>query len=147
MLLSTPATPEMIKAKGYDVVLVAVGAEPNIPKIPGADGSNVWNVANVYGKEKELGKNVVVIGGGEFGVETGMYLAKAGHKTTMLTSERELMHNDRLHYPEQVIDAYEHLDNFDYIMEATTTRISEGKVTYVDAKGNEKFIHADSVVI
>jgi 2,4-dienoyl-CoA reductase-like NADH-dependent reductase (Old Yellow Enzyme family)/thioredoxin reductase len=147
VVLNTSATPEMIKAKGYDAVLAATGSEPNIPKIQGADSVKIWNVADVYGKEQELGKNVVFIGGNEFGVETGMYLANAGHKTTMLTSEKELMHNDRLHYPEQVIDAYEHLDNFDYIMGVTANRISKSKITYVDAKGDEKSMPADSVVI
>jgi thioredoxin reductase/2,4-dienoyl-CoA reductase-like NADH-dependent reductase (Old Yellow Enzyme family) len=147
VILSTEATPDMIKAKGYDAVLAAIGAEPNIPRIFGVDGKNVYNVVNVYGKEKELGKNVVVVGGGEFGVETGMYLAKFGHKVTMLTSEKELLRVDRVHYPEIVIDIYEQMDNFDFITEAIATSISEGKVTYKDARGSEKSIQADSVVI
>jgi len=147
VLLSTEATPEMIKAKEYDAVLVAVGADPVIPRIPGADGSNVWNVVNVYGKEKELGKNVVVIGGGEFGTETGMYLAKTGHKVTMLTSEKQLIKQTRPHYPEIIIHTYEKLANFDFITEATITCISEGKVNYKDAKGSKKSIQAHSVVI
>jgi 2,4-dienoyl-CoA reductase-like NADH-dependent reductase (Old Yellow Enzyme family)/thioredoxin reductase len=145
--LGAEATPEMIKSKGYDTVLVAIGAEPNVPRIPGVDGKNVWNIVNVYEKEKELGKMVTLIGGGEFGTETAIYLAKAGHNVTVLTSEKELVKNDRVHYPDQIIDTYEHMDNFSSITEATASRISEGKVTYVDAKGDEKSIKADSVVV
>jgi 2,4-dienoyl-CoA reductase-like NADH-dependent reductase (Old Yellow Enzyme family)/thioredoxin reductase len=147
VLLNTEATPEMIKKKGYDTVLVAVGAEPAISKIPGADGKNIWNIVNVYGREKELGQNVVMVGGGEFGVETGIYLANVGHKVTMLTSERQLMKMNRVHYPEQIMDTYQHLKGFSSITGVTTTSISEGKVTYKDAKGSEKSIQADSVVI
>jgi thioredoxin reductase len=147
VLLNTEATPDMIKAKGYVTVLVAVGTEPNIPKIPGADGKNVYNIINVFGKEKEMGKNVVVIGGGEFGVDIGMYLANAGHNVMMMTSEKELISLDRVHFPEILMDVYEHMSNFDYITEAMPTSISDGKVTYKDAKGNEKSIQADSVVL
>jgi len=147
VVLQTEATPDMIKAKEYEVVLVAAGSEPVVSRIPGADGKNVYNIVNVYGKEKELGKNVVFIGGGEFGAETGIYLAKSGHNITCLTSGKELVPRTRVHYPELIVAAYQHLNNFSVITEASTTRISEGKVTYVDAKGSEKSIQADSVVL
>lgn len=147
VLLKTEATPEMVKAKGYDVVLAAIGADVIVPKIPGSDGRNVYDLMAVYGREKELGKNVVIIGGGEFGVETGIYLAAAGHRTTILTSEKELLRVERVHYPEYIVDTYEHLDKFYYILEAMPKGISEGEVTYTDAKGDEKSIKADSVVL
>jgi|WetSurSiteA1Bulk_404760.scaffolds.fasta_scaffold15564_1 thioredoxin reductase len=147
VLFKTEATPEIIKAKGYEVVLAAIGADVIVPRIQGSDSKNVYDLMAVYGREKELGKNVVIIGGGEFGVETGMYLAKAGHRITMLTSEKELLRVERVHYPEYIVDVYEHLDNFYYILEAMPKGISEGKVAYTDAKGNEKSIQADSVVL
>ena len=146
VLLNTEATPDRIRANGYDAVLFAVGAEPIIPKIPGADGGNVYNVANVYGKEKTLGKNVVFVGGGLIGTQTGMYLAENGHKVTVLASGKQLIEYEG---PHQGIptDTYQNMNNFSYILEATTTRISEGKVFYMDATGAEKSVQADSVVI
>jgi pyruvate/2-oxoglutarate dehydrogenase complex dihydrolipoamide dehydrogenase (E3) component len=137
----------MIKSRGYDAVLVAVGADPIIPRIPGAEGENVWNVLNVYGKEKDLGKNVAVVGGGAIGVETGMYLAKYGHKVTLLTSERRPVVSTGPHQLSPMINAYQRMDNLIPVTEAVTTRISDGKVTYRDASGSEKSIRADSVVI
>lgn len=145
--LNTDATPEMIRAKGFDVVIAAVGASPVIPSLPGMDGENVWNVENVYGNEKFLGKNVVVIGGGETGAETGMYLAESGHRVTVLTSEKELVKVNRVHYPTEIIDAYKRMDNFHSITEAVATGISKGKVTYSDKAGNGKSVAADSVVL
>lgn len=147
VLLNTEATPNMIKAKGYDTVMVAMGTEPIIPRIPGADGKNVWNVVNVYGNEKSLGKNVTVAGGGQFGTETGLYLASAGHNVTLLTSEKQIMDMGGPHHHDKTIDMAERLENFSYILEVTPTRISEGKVIYKDADGGEKSIQADSVVI
>ena len=115
--------------------------------IPGADGSNVWNVVNVYGEEKKLGKNVVLIGGGEIGSETGMYLARAGHNITALTTEKELLSPKGPHQQDVIIGVYESMDNFSIITEVTATGISDGKVTYKNTKGSKKSVQADSVVI
>jgi 2,4-dienoyl-CoA reductase-like NADH-dependent reductase (Old Yellow Enzyme family)/thioredoxin reductase len=144
VLLKTTATPEMIKAQKYDAVLAAIGAEPVIPHIPGADGKNVHNVADIFGYEKALGKSAVVIGGDLIGAEAGMYLAEKGLTVTVLTSGKELMKSEGSH---QDIDLYKDMKNFSFITEATTKSISEGKVTYADAKGAEKSIEADSVVL
>jgi 2,4-dienoyl-CoA reductase-like NADH-dependent reductase (Old Yellow Enzyme family)/thioredoxin reductase len=142
VLLNTEATPAMIKGKGYDAVLVAVGTDPVIAKIPGSDAGNVFNVSNVYGNEKALGKNVVVIGGGR-GAEIGLHLSQCGHKVTVLASSRLLVPQEG---PHQGIH-FEASDTFSYILQAVATRISDGKVTYQDAKGQEKTVQADSVVI
>jgi 2,4-dienoyl-CoA reductase-like NADH-dependent reductase (Old Yellow Enzyme family)/thioredoxin reductase len=144
--LGTEATPEMIRAKGYDAVLAAAGAEPVIPRITGADSGNVMNIVDIFSKEKTLGKNVVFIGGGEMGAEAVIFLVNAGHTVTALTSGKEMVKLNRVHYPEQIIDCLKHLDNFNAVTEAIATRISQGKVSYVDAKGVEKSVQADSVV-
>jgi len=142
--LKTTATPEMIKSKGYEAVIIAIGAEPVIPNIPGADGKTVINAVDAFGKEKTLGKNVVIIGGDLIGTETGMYLAENGHTVTVLASGKELMKSEGMH---QDIDSYLEMKNFSFFTEATAKGISDAKVTYVDAKGNENSIQADSVVI
>jgi 2,4-dienoyl-CoA reductase-like NADH-dependent reductase (Old Yellow Enzyme family)/thioredoxin reductase len=147
VLLKTAASPEMIRAKGYDAVVVALGSEIIIPKIPGADGKNIWTILDVYGKEKSLGKNIAFIGGGQFGVETAMYLAKYGHNVTVLTSEKRLVQPTGPHQLSGMMETYQQMKNFIPVTEAVTTGISEGKVRYKDAKGVEKSIQADSVVI
>lgn len=144
--LKTSATPEMIKANGFDAVLVALGAEPFIPNIPGADGKNVYDILDAYAKEKSMGKNVVLIGGGDFGTEAGISLAHAGHNITALTSAEEMMTSGP-HDKIAQIDMYQNMDNFSYVVKATVTGISGGKVTYKDADGSEKSVKADSVVI
>jgi len=147
--LSTEVTPEVIKAKGYDTVLAAVGAEPVISRLPGADGKNVFNILSAYSNKKALGQNVAIIGGGVFGTETGICLAKDGHKVTVLTSEKWMIPEEAIgpHNMENQLDIYKHHKNFSYVLEATATRISEGKVFYKDSSGSEKSIQTDSVVI
>jgi 2,4-dienoyl-CoA reductase-like NADH-dependent reductase (Old Yellow Enzyme family)/thioredoxin reductase len=146
--LGTEATQEMIKAAGFDAVLVAAGAEPVIPNIPGVKGHNVRTAPEVFGNEKTLGKNVVVVGGGEIGLETGMYLAETGHNVTVLEMLDELANDATpIHYAEMIFERLEELKNFKSIVNARCNGISAGKVTYIDAKGKEQSIKADSVVL
>ena len=147
--LKTTATPEKIKAKGYEAVLVAVGAEPVVSRIPGADGSNVYSIVDVYRNLDSLGKNVVIIGGGTYGSETGIVLAKEGFKVTVLTSNDYLIPATAIgpHNKQNQFWVIERDPNYDYVLEATATRIARGKVFYKDAGGSEKSVDADSVVI
>lgn len=145
--LNTRATPYMIRSKAYDAVIVAAGAEPIIPDIPGADASNVLAPIFVYGN-KTLGKDIVVIGGRQIGTETGIYLAQNGHNVTVLTEEKDLATDaNQIVYIGILREAWEALDNFRSITEATATGISEKGVIYRDAKGDEKSLRADNVVI
>jgi 2-enoate reductase len=118
-----------------------------MPKIQGADAKNVYNVIDIFGKDKELGKNVVFIGGGEYGTESALYLGKAGLNVTCMTSEKELIVNDRPHGPNATISVYRSMKNFTGLTQATAKKIADGKVTYSDSTGAEKTIQADSVVI
>jgi 2,4-dienoyl-CoA reductase-like NADH-dependent reductase (Old Yellow Enzyme family)/thioredoxin reductase len=146
--LKTEATPDMLKAEEYDVVLAAVGSEPNVPQIPGVKGKNVMMAVDVYGQEDKLAKNVVVIGGGEVGVETGMHLAEKGHQVTVLEMTDMLARNSiPIHFYSMFRDAWEKLENFKFVLDARCTGIGAGKVTYLDKKGQEHSLAAGSVVI
>ncbi|MBN1625792.1 MAG: FAD-dependent oxidoreductase [Deltaproteobacteria bacterium] len=145
--LNTEAAPDTIKAKGYDVVLVALGSDPVVPKIPGSDGSNVFDITSAHKKNKSLGKNVVFVGAGEHVVEAAIFLVKAGRNVTILTDDVELLKINRVHYPEELMNITDTLENFSFALKATTTRISDGQVFYRDAQGNERSVKADSIVI
>lgn len=144
LILNTRATPEMIKNKGYDVVITALGADPIIPDIKGAKGSTVLAPIFVY-NNKTLGKDIVVIGGNQIGTETGMHLAETGHNVTLLAREKRLATDANGIYLSS--ERWDLFKSFSFITEATVKGISEGKVTYADAEGNEKSIQADNVVI
>jgi 2,4-dienoyl-CoA reductase-like NADH-dependent reductase (Old Yellow Enzyme family)/thioredoxin reductase len=148
VILKTRATPDMIKAKSYDAVLVALGADPVIPDIPGAKAGNVLAPIFAYGNET-LGKNVVVIGGKQIGTETGMYLAQKGHRVMVLAEEERLATDaNPVHFVDSLRHAWEALDTFSYITKVNATRISDGKVFYRNAAGGaEASVQADSVII
>ena len=143
VFLNKAVTAEMMKAKGYDAIVAAVGVEAGTHRIPGADGKNVYSLVDVYSREKELGKSVVVAGGGTFGVVTAMFLARCGHNVTVLTSDKELVTEKRIGFELK----HKQLEQFTYVVEAVPTRISDGILRYKDAGGNEKSIHPDSIVL
>ena len=72
MVFETEATEELINREKPDVIIMATGATPIKPNIPGIDGKNVKQANDVLMGEM-VGGNVLVIGGGVVGVETAEY--------------------------------------------------------------------------
>lgn len=62
----------------FDIVIVATGATPIIPRIPMEDGAHVVSSWDVLLNKVTTGKNIVVVGGGAVGVETSLLLAEEG---------------------------------------------------------------------
>jgi len=148
VLLHPEATPEMLKKEKYDAVLAAVGSEPVVPGIPGINGQNVVFAPDVYGNEDSLGKNVVVIGGGEVGVETALHLAEKGHKVKVVEMLNMLASDaPPVHYYAVLRDYWEKQANFSFVVNARCNGIKPDKVTYLDTDGKEHEIKADSIVI
>ncbi len=146
--LNTEATPEMIKREGYNAVLVAIGAEPMVPEIPGVKGKNVILVTDVYGKEDTLAKNVVVLGGGQTGVETAMHLEEKGHMVTVLEASDILARDAvRVHFYDEFLQVLAKHTHCKTILQARCNRITDKGVTYIDADGKEQSIKAGSVVL
>ena len=147
VVLNTAATPEMVEDR-YDVVIAAVGAQPIVPRIPGADGANVTVATDAIMHKEKIGKNVVVIGGGEVGVETGMFLAQNGHEVTVVEMRDELAADTTvMHYRSMFSAAWEAIPTFHYVLNATAKEITADHVTYTDKDGVDHDLPADSVVL
>lgn len=69
---------EFIQNQKPDAVILATGALPATPPIPGAELENVVQAWDVLADKVITGQNVVVIGGGAVGVETALFLAEKG---------------------------------------------------------------------
>lgn len=146
--LGVRATPEMLKRENYDEIIVAVGSNPLIPPILGAKGSNVIPAIQTVAKEPEMGQNVVVIGGGEIGVEMGLHLAKKGHQVHLI-EQREILSPESVpvHFRSMFENAWENQDGFTYTLNAACTEITENSVSYRDNIGRIHTIEADTVVM
>ncbi len=145
---NTAATPAMIKAGGFDAVIVSTGAEPIVSRMK-VDGAKSYNIVEAYDKKDELGKNVVVIGAGKYGFELALGLAMEGHKVTNIGSGDRLFEVD-FQGPHNMANQegiYKNHPNYSYALNAQVKDVTGGKVTYKDSTGAEKSVQADSVVI
>jgi len=68
----------ILEKENPDAVILATGAVPITPPIPGADLPNVVQAWDVLEDRVITGKRVVVVGGGAVGVETALFLADKG---------------------------------------------------------------------
>ncbi len=147
VVLNTTVTPDMVEDR-YDVVIAAVGAQPIIPGIPGAKNKNVTVATDAIMNSEKIGKNVVVIGGGEVGVETGMFLAQNGREVTVIEMRDELAADTTvMHYRSMFSAAWEAIPSFHYVLNATAKEITADSVVYTDKDGVDHAIPADSVVL
>ena len=148
VILNTAPTPEMIAEGKYDAIIAATGATPKTLNIPGADSKGVWSAQSVFGHEAELGKKVVIVGGSETGVETGLYLADSGHDVVVISRQKELATDaNQIHYIHALRDYWSERKNFSYVVNASTTAVTDTSVTYKDADGAEHTIDCDNVVM
>jgi len=72
-----------------DAVLVATGAGPLVPPIPGVDREEVVTAWDVLGGGK-VGRRVLVVGGGLTGLETAEFLAEQGKKVVVVEMLRRV---------------------------------------------------------
>jgi 2,4-dienoyl-CoA reductase-like NADH-dependent reductase (Old Yellow Enzyme family)/thioredoxin reductase len=130
-----------------DVLIIATGAEPMIPDIPGISGRNVslaWDVLG--GKAKVSGNKIVIAGGGLVGCETALFLSKQGKKVTIIEMLEELAMD------------MEPITRFDLLTELlpkagvqpltkrVIAQISEEGVTVLDPFQRKTFVEAENVI-
>ena len=146
--LNTAADAEMIKVGDFDNVIVAIGATTVVPDIAGIKEHAVVYAPEVYGREDTLARDVVIVGGGQSGVEAGMHLAERGHNVTVLEKFHKLAKDaPPLQFYSMFEEAWNKLPNFKGIVSAECTAIHADGVTYLDADGKAQTVKAGSVVI
>ena len=79
---STEASPELIAKENADALIIAVGADPNIPKLTCRDKSKVIWAGDV--EQENIGNNILVVGAGLTGCETALKYLQAGKSVTLI---------------------------------------------------------------
>ncbi|AUH40855.1 FAD-dependent oxidoreductase [Streptomyces sp. CMB-StM0423] len=74
----------------YDTLVLATGARPHLPPVPGLRHASGWLIDGVTGLRSRTdctrvrGDDIVVLGGGPLGVETAAALRRAGRRVTLV---------------------------------------------------------------
>lgn len=79
----TEATPELIRSLAPDVLIMATGAKPFVPNIPGVKDTGVVLANDVLLGNPVLQSSCLIIGGGEVGVEMAEYATDYCDKVTI----------------------------------------------------------------
>jgi NADPH-dependent 2,4-dienoyl-CoA reductase/sulfur reductase-like enzyme len=97
--LSTPVDRQLMESVQPEVVVVATGAQPEIPQIDGLYDTemDLSTVVDVLSGAAELGDRVVVLGGNQAGLATADHLAEQGKEVTVL-------HRDAAFAPEMPVN-------------------------------------------
>jgi len=89
--LNTAVDRKWIEQEAPDAVIVAIGAKPWMPPVKMQGNPVIWHATDVFGHEKELGKHVAIIGGGQVGCELAVHLKGWAEKIAVVEMSEELM--------------------------------------------------------
>ncbi|MCL5071428.1 MAG: NAD(P)/FAD-dependent oxidoreductase [Actinobacteria bacterium] len=104
-LTGIEVTAGSLKDKQFEVLLIAIGAEPFIPNIKGSDNNNVitaekaLNNPGIYNNRK-----IVVLGGGDVGCETALLLSRRGNDVIIVEILDEIMKEEDIKYNSVVLE-------------------------------------------
>lgn len=143
--LNEEVTLETIKSIKPDVVVLATGSKPYIPKIKGIEQGNVVTACEVFLGKREVGEKVVIVGGDRVGCEMAEFLAKRGKKVTILEEKEEIGKDIPPRTKMFLIPRFSKY-GIGILTHVHLEKIQESKVTIL-MMGRRKDIDADSVVL
>jgi len=144
--LNTDATAEIVTKENPDAVVIAAGGIPAMPDIPGIDKSNVVTAQDVLSGKARAGQNVVIIGGGMVGCETGHHLAEQGKTVTIIEILKRMASDMFFMARRRLMDGLRG-KKVTLLASATCEKIKEGGVQVTTAEGKKVTIPADTVII
>jgi len=144
----TEATASSIQALKPDVLILAVGAEPVIPDVPGVNKANVFWAGDVDINKVKTGNTVAVVGAGMTGCETALHLAQQNKKVTVIdmVSESEIAKDIPFTSKQILMDLLSEY-GVEIKTELKLEEVTDQGLMVIDIKWNRYQIPADSVVL
>lgn len=146
VVLGKECTSQEILAENPDVVIIGTGSTPIIPKLPGIDGDNVYAAIDVLSKNKELGENIVIAGGGFVGCETAVHLTQKGKHVTIIEMKERIL-SEPMAYNNFLALSGMVAENGIHIMANTKLVALNDNEVVVEKSNGEESISCDAVVL
>jgi len=141
-------TAGQLRDMGADVIILAAGSVPVMPKVPGMDDEKVLGCMDAFAHPEKVGQKVVVIGGGLVGCEMALDYAQAGREVTVVEALPKILSAG---IPSPIPNGQMIPDLFEYhhvnvLENHRLFAVEDGKVI-LESDGQKKTLEADSVVI
>ncbi len=136
---------ELLLEKQYQVVIAALGAVPVKLPLPGA--AQAIPAPTIFGQTETLGQDIVIIGGGQVGCETALYLAQLGKHVTILEIKQEILEDASPSYRNRLKRNLMVMgEQVRIITSARCTAIGR-ETNYADAQGQTHTVYCDNAVL
>jgi 2-enoate reductase len=146
--VNTRVTPDLVKQNSPDVLIVAVGARPIRPSIPGVDYEHVITAMTALTEPGRIkGGNVVVLGGGEVGCETAIELSRKGKRVVIVEMLDRLLPLAEIRNNIVVLEQLLGEANVPTYTGSKVAEITSRDVEITDHTGKTTRIPADTVVL
>ncbi|MBP1608940.1 MAG: NADH:flavin oxidoreductase, Old yellow enzyme family [Acidobacteria bacterium] len=143
--LDTEVSRELVEHESPEILMLAVGASPVMPPIPGIHSSKVILAGNIS-NEAVIGKRIVILGGGQVGCESAVYLAQQGRDVTLVEMLENVARDANARQRPILLDMLAGL----HVKIETNVKgieISDMGLICLDKAGNKRLFEADTIVI
>lgn len=143
-----PVGPEDLKSLESDILVFATGSDPRSLPLPGADAPQVHYARDVWGHPELFDERVAIIGGGQIGIETAIWLAKEGRQVTVVEYTDTIMGGLRCSPSGDISMAKHYIAYYgiDLRLNTALQSIQPGGITVRKGKA-EHILPADSVIL
>ena len=144
--INCTVNPEMIKDLKPDSLILALGAYPNVINFNGLNNIKHMDALYAFKHMNEIGKNVVIIGGGSIGCELGVDLAKQKKNVTVVEVGPVLNRTLNDIMKASLATQMAKYSNLEAYTKANTDEIGKDFVK-ITVNGETKIIKADTVIL
>jgi 2-enoate reductase len=143
--LNSEVNPSRIGEMDYDVAVLATGSAPCLPAIPGIERTFVTNCCEVLAGRRQVGENVILLGGGLEGCETALWLAQQGKSVSIVEMTEHLAID--IHYANrQMLLDMIHDSGIKILMRSKAVEAKDGGIVVEDDRLDRQFMACDTLV-
>ncbi|MGN1344070.1 MAG: FAD-dependent oxidoreductase, partial [Traorella sp.] len=141
--LNTTVDANLLQEINPDAVLVCIGAELITPKIKGHEYA--IDCLTALENQQKIGNKVVIVGGGQIGIELGLELSDHQHQVDVIEKSSTIAANGNMLYHIGLVEYLKTKDNIHSHVNCECLEITD-KGVWIKENGLKQFIEADSVI-